>query len=279
MSSIECHMPATPRIAVVLSGGGLRGAAHVGVLQQLARHNIRIDVLVGASAGAVIAAYYAAVGLSLEELEADARTFRGRHLLAHSLNVRLHGRFDGRLQPLSGVIPTRLEQLAAASFDRLHHGVKAIGIVCHDLVTRRPCYFSSAQHSAVRLSDVVRASASLPGLFPPVVIRCENRVLRLIDGGISDCLPIAFAQQPPLSATHVIVSDCRWLPHRRQQGDTNVVTVRASRATTGILWAPRSTLRATVKDGAAALTEPILARLRDWCRGSPESAASAPMPH
>ena len=50
------------RIGLVLSGGGLRGASHVGVLQQLIEHDIPIDVMVGSSAGAIITTYYAAVG-------------------------------------------------------------------------------------------------------------------------------------------------------------------------------------------------------------------------
>src|SRR5262249_33441786 len=89
------------RIELVLSGGGLRGASHVGVLQQLMEHDIAIDVIVGSSAGAVIAAYYAAVGLTISELIHDAENFRGRHLLAHCLNVRLHGRLIGTLSKLS----------------------------------------------------------------------------------------------------------------------------------------------------------------------------------
>ena len=64
------------RIALVLSAGGLRGAAHVGVLRALVREGIPIDVLVGVSAGAVIAAYYAAAGLTLDELADDAVRFR-----------------------------------------------------------------------------------------------------------------------------------------------------------------------------------------------------------
>ena len=51
------------RIGIVLSAGGLRGAAHVGVLRQLVRHGIPIDAIVGVSAGAVVGAYDAAVGL------------------------------------------------------------------------------------------------------------------------------------------------------------------------------------------------------------------------
>src|SRR5262245_43657711 len=137
--------PWLPRshVAVVLSGGGLRGAGHIGVLQQLVEHEIPIDVIVGSSAGAIVAAYYASVGLTLDELVRDAREFRGRHLLAHSLHVRLGPRLDRVLRRATGVIPTRLEQLEGATFDRLHHGVRGMGIVCHDLKSGRPRYFST----------------------------------------------------------------------------------------------------------------------------------------
>src|SRR5215813_9019341 len=104
-------------IGVVLSAGGLRGAAHVGVLRQLVRHGVAIDTIVGVSAGAIVAAYYAAVGLDLDELIADAETFRGRHLLTYSVNVHLGYRFEGRVRRWCGVIPDRLRQLERASFD------------------------------------------------------------------------------------------------------------------------------------------------------------------
>src|SRR5262249_39624645 len=109
------HPGTTPvRVAVVLSAGGLRGAAHVGVLRELFRHGIPIDAIVGVSAGAVIAAYYAAVGLGIDDLISDADRFRGRHLLAYSLNVQLGHRFERRLERWCGVIPRRLAQLEAA---------------------------------------------------------------------------------------------------------------------------------------------------------------------
>src|ERR671922_1186663 len=117
------------RVGVVLSAGGLRGAAHVGVLRQLVLNRIPIDAIVGVSAGAVVAAYYAAVGLDLDELIADAEAFRGRHLLMYSLNVRLGYRFEGRLALRCGVIPTRLRQLETAALGRRHPGVRGLGIV------------------------------------------------------------------------------------------------------------------------------------------------------
>lgn len=254
------------RIGLVLSGGGLRGAGHLGVLRQLVANRVPIDIIVGSSAGAIVAAYYAAVGLALDDLIADAHSFRGRHLLAHSLNVRLRRRFDRMLGRLSGLIPRRLEQLKSATFEHLHHGIRGIGIVCHDIRTGRPCYFATGNQRGVRLSDVVRASASIPGLLPPIEIDGdEERPLLLADGGVSDCLPVAFALRPPLSATHVIVSDCRWLasgPLPERAG--HIVYVRPQLRSTGTLWAPASTLVSAVLQGSTAVTTDILHAIRGW---------------
>jgi NTE family protein len=253
------------RIGLVLSGGGLRGASHVGVLQQLVEQQIPIDVIVGASAGAVIAAYYAAVGLTVDALINDAAAFRGRHLMAHSVNVRLHGRWGAALGKLSGLIPERLGQLEGASFDDLHHNVRALGVVCHDVASGRPCYFATGADRGVPLSAAVRASASVPGLFPPISVTADDRTMLLLtDGGVSDCLPIAFAQRPPLDATHLIVSDCRWFAGRRVATDERVVYIRPRLASTGTLWAPASTLVSAVREGRRAVTAEILRTIRGW---------------
>ena len=253
------------RLGLVLSAGGLRGAAHAGLLKQLVRHGIPIDSIVGVSAGAVVAAYYAAVGLSVEELIADAANFRGRHLLAHSLNVRLRYKFDGRLRPSCGVIPARLAQLEAARFDRLHHGVRRLGIVCHDLATRAPRYFTDGIEPVARLHDVVRASASIPWLFPSIS-PSGDQTSRLTDGGLSDPVPIAFARSAPIGATHLIVSDCRWIG-RAPAGDTRTIWIRHRAARAGTLWAPRRGLLQAVEDGESAVTDDILNRIRGWFAG------------
>ncbi len=91
------------RIGLVLSAGGLRGAAHLGVMRKLLAHDIPIDVIVGASAGAVVAAYYAAVGLTVDELIDDARGFKGRHLVAHSLAQSRPASGDRQSRPASMV--------------------------------------------------------------------------------------------------------------------------------------------------------------------------------
>jgi predicted acylesterase/phospholipase RssA len=233
------------------------------VLRRLVRHGIRIHAIVGVSAGAVVGAYYAAVGLDLDELIADAGAFRGRHLLTHSLNVRLGYRFEHRLERWCGVIPTRLRQLEMASFDRLHHGVQRLGIVCHDLLAGRPRCFATGLDHGVSLHQAVRASASIPRLFPPLSIRDRDEALRLTDGGVTGPVPLAFARAPAIGATHVIVSDCRWLGGVPAT-DSKTVWIRPRMAHTGTLWSPRRGLLRAVRDGEAAVGEEALARIDGW---------------
>jgi NTE family protein len=259
----ERHTTDDVRICVVLSAGGLRGAGHVGVLRQLAQHGIPIHAIVGASAGAVVGAYYAAVGLDLDELIADAEAFRGRHLLTYSLNVQLASRFEPRLGRWCGVIPRRLQQLEAARFDRLHHGVQRLGIVCHDVAARQPRYFGTGFEQGASLYAVVRASASIPRLFPPIAVRDRDQEYRLTDGGVSDPVPVAFARSAAIGATHVIVSDCRWLGVVPTT-DQTTVWIRPRMAHTGTLWSPRRGLVAAVRNGERAVTDEILNRIRGW---------------
>jgi len=246
----------------VLSAGGLRGAAHVGVLRRLVDEGVSIDVLVGVSAGAVIAAYYAAVGVSLDDLVLDAETFRGRHLLLHSINVQLGRRYAHVLDLRCGVIPARLRQLETATFNRLHHGVQRLGIGCHDIVAGAPRYFCTGADHGVALHDVVKASASIPFLFPAVAVAGHQERWLLTDGGVSDPLPIAFARQPPLGATHVIVSDCRWIGTPRP-ADEHTVWIRPRMPAIGTLWTPRG-LAAAVRRGEAAVTREVVERIRGW---------------
>src|SRR5262245_13984834 len=103
------------RIGVVLSAGGLRGAAHAGILRQLVRHGVPLHSIVGVSAGAIVAAYYAAVGLDLDEMIEDAQALRGRHLLAHSLSVHCGSWVASRLQRWCSVIAGRVRPRVGAS--------------------------------------------------------------------------------------------------------------------------------------------------------------------
>jgi NTE family protein len=254
---------ARPRIALVLSAGGLRGAAHLGVLRRLAAAGVPIDVIVGVSAGAVVAGYYAAVGLTIDDLLADADVFKGRHIVAHSLCLRLPSWMRPLGRPFAGVIPRRLGELQSSRFDQLHHGVSAIGIVCHDLTHDCPRYFATGAHGSVRLYDAVATSASIPNMFPTLPLDVEGTLCECTDGGVSDALPIAFARDHVLGATHVIASDCRSRGASPEPAD-DLIYVRPRLDDTKTLRAPRASLSKAVAAGEAAVTSRELDRIAGW---------------
>jgi NTE family protein len=258
------------RIALVLSAGGLRGAAHVGVLRTLVREGVPIHAIVGVSAGAVVAAYYGAVGLSTDELSSDAKSFRGRHLIAYGLNVHLGYRLEQWYGSACGRIPERLRQLETATFDRLHHGLSKLGIVCHDCRTGRPRYFSTVCHQGLTLADAVRASASIPGLFPPLVVSCGGESMRLRDGGATDPVPLSFARNGSIGATHVIVSDCRWIG-RTPPTTPDTVWIRPRMPSIGTLWSPVSGLSSAVRCGEYAVHAGALRQIFSWLTSEGES--------
>jgi NTE family protein len=253
-------------IGVVLSAGGLRGAAHLGVLRRIVRHHIPVEVMVGVSAGAIVAAYYAAVGLSVHEMIDQAPVLRGRHIVMHGVTLRAHDALKPYLRRFCGIIPQRLEQLEAASFATLHHGIKRLGIVCHDLDRNQPRYFSTSESSGVRLSDVARASAAVPGVLPVKTMVIGTDVVRLADGGISDSLPVDFVRSPDLGATHVIVSDCRYSAAAPRSGDDSLIYIRPDLDGIRPLRAPRTALMKAVWRGEAAVTPDLIDRMRSWMR-------------
>ncbi|HEX5071411.1 MAG TPA: patatin-like phospholipase family protein [Vicinamibacterales bacterium] len=252
-----------PRLGLVLSAGGLRGAAHLGVLRRLIAEQIPIDVMVGVSAGAVVGAYYAAVGMSIDDIIADAPRMRLRHLLVHGLSLRVPAGLTPWMRSRTGILPARLAALERAGFDTLHHGVCAFGVVCHDVRTRTPWYFSTAESHGVTVATAVKASAAVPIVFPPRSEWVNGRELRLVDGGFSDGVPIAFARGAGLGATHVVVSDCR------RAGppvpiDDRTLCLRPALRGIGAVRSVSFSLDQAVAAGEAAVTDAVIARLRAW---------------
>jgi NTE family protein len=253
-------------IGIVLSAGGLRGTAHLGVLRGLVRHQIPVEVMAGVSAGAIIAAFYAAVGLTVHEMIEQAPIFRGRHIVMHGLTLRSHASLRPYLRRFCGIIPQRLEQLEAASFTTLHHGITRLGIVCHDIDRHQPRYFSTMESRGVRLADVARASAAIPGVLPAKTMVIGTEVVRLVDGGISDSLPVDFARSPLMGATHVILSDCRYSAPAPPSGDDSLIYIRPDLDGIRPLRAPRTALMDAVLRGEAAVTADVVDQIRSWMR-------------
>jgi NTE family protein len=238
----------------------------LGVLRSIVRAGIPIDVMAGVSAGAILAAFYAGVGLSVDEMVGHAPVFRGRHILMHGVTLRSPRVLKPYLRRFCGIIPQRLDELDAANFTNLHHGIKRLGIVCHDIDANQPRYFSTLDSWGVRLSDVARASAAVPGVLPTKTMMIGGRVVRLADGGLSDSLPVDFARSPQMGATHLIVSDCRYSASTLPATDDSLIYIRPDLDGLRPLRGPRTALIKAVSRGEAAVTPQIVERMRSWTR-------------
>ena len=210
--SVAC--PA-PRTALVLSGGGAKGLAHIGVLRTLDSLGIRPDLVVGTSIGSVIGAMYAS-GYSAREIDSLAaampvaslfRTFEPRAPASLSpLQPLLVWEFGERGFTMQGAAVREPEAnallnaamlrgnlLARGDFDRLPIPLR---VVAADLVDR-----SAIVLRAGDLARAVRASIAIPLVFVPE--RIDGRFLA--DGGLAANIPIGVARAE--GAERVIVSD------------------------------------------------------------------------
>src|SRR5579862_4625710 len=197
-----------PRIGLVLSGGGARGAAHIGVLKMLDKLHVPIDVIAGTSMGAVVGGLYAS-GMSGDEIEhamaglswqaafrdrpprteLDYRRKEEDREFLVNLPLGLQGK---RLVIPKGLVQGQmltetlrkltLPVARVTDFDKLPTAFRAVATNLED-------------GSAVILGDgdlttAMRASMSVPGVFAPV----EYRNQLLVDGGLTDNLPIDVAR-------------------------------------------------------------------------------------
>jgi NTE family protein len=158
------------KTGLVLSGGGARGFAHLGVIEALNEAGIFPDVISGTSAGAIAGVLYADGYTPREILKITNSNSRFNY-------IRPTVPSDGLLQ-ISGVVRILRNNLRAKTFEELKI---PLFVTATDLNNGRVDYFSSGE-----LLNVIIASASIPVLFKPVVINNKNYV----DGGVLDNLPI-----------------------------------------------------------------------------------------
>lgn len=197
-----------PKVGLALSGGGVRGLAHIGVLKVLVENKIPIDLVSGTSAGAIIAAMYAC-GYTPVQMQGIAEKLDVTDLI--DLNVTIgdlfkHGMkwlFSGRFRFWS-VLPTGLVKgdkieryLAGLLHNRtLHDTVIPLAITAVDIVSGDTVFFVSPQaanrsilnaryYTNALLTEAVRASISIPGIFFPKKIRG----MLLVDGAVKNNLP------------------------------------------------------------------------------------------
>jgi NTE family protein len=158
------------RTGLVLSGGGTRGFAHLGILQALNEAGIYPDVVAGASAGALAGVLYCDGFRPKDALD----LMKGSSRLNY---MRPTMPRDGILE-LSGIRKILEDNLSANKFEDLKI---PLFVSVTDLNNAKSVYFSKGD-----LLDVIIASASIPVLFKPVKIKDTF----FVDGGVLDNLPI-----------------------------------------------------------------------------------------
>ena len=218
-----------PTIGLVLSGGGARGGAHLGVLRALEELNVPVDVIAGTSIGAIIGGLYAS-GMSVDEIEHVIETidwdaaFLGdtpRELMSFRrkrdddlfLVEQKPGLNDGQLTLPLGIVQGQvidlilIEQTLPVAhirdFDELPIPFRAVST---DITTGEAVVLGSGN-----LAEAIRASMSVPAVLAPIDI--DGRLL--VDGGIAMNLPIEVARQ--MGAEVIIAVDISAPLFRREQ--------------------------------------------------------------
>jgi len=163
--------------AVVLGGGGARGMAHVGVLRALDEAGVDVDLVGGTSIGAIVGAGYAH-GWSFEDLMEKFREQVSSRWSLLDFAVPRYALFRG--QKLDRVLERVFGDVATEELWRPFFCVST------DYRTAR-----QRVHSRGRLTEVVRASVSLPGIFPMV----QSDGSHLLDGGVVNNLPADVMRQ------------------------------------------------------------------------------------
>jgi NTE family protein len=207
-----------PRIGVVLGGGGARGFAHLGVLQELEKLHIPISCIAGTSAGALVGGMYAN-GMSLEQIKQSFKQTDWNALLSgrpQRADVPYERKSDdsknffdftvglrnGTLrmprsainsQEVDNYIREMTRDRVIDSFDKLPIPFRAVAT---DLSNGDAVVFDSGS-----LATALRASMAVPGLFDPVT----DHGRMLIDGGLARNLPVQDIKNR--CADHVIVVD------------------------------------------------------------------------
>ena len=183
------------RTAFVLAGGGSLGAVQVGMLKALTRKGIVPDLLVGASVGAINAAFFAGLPTS----EGVARLERV-WLALQSTDVFPFSPVNSLLAILGKrdhlISPTRLRALIESQlpYDRIEDAEIPFHVVATDVLEGTEVCLSRGP-----LAPALLASAAIPAVFPTVSI--EDR--HLIDGGVANNTPISCAVK--LGASRIIV--------------------------------------------------------------------------
>jgi NTE family protein len=189
-----------PKVGLALGGGAARGFAHVGVIQVLEENGIRPDLVVGTSAGSVVAAMYAS-GKSGAQLQQVAETMEEAAFTDWTLPLFNRGMLKGEAlaRYMNAQVGGRLIENMALP----------LGVVATDLGSGTAVLFQRGD-----TGTAVRASSAVPAVFQPVRIGAHEYV----DGGLVSPVPVRYARQ--MGADVVIAVDISSPPENNAPADT-----------------------------------------------------------
>lgn len=195
-----------PKVGLVLSGGGAKGMAHIGVLKKLESVGLYPDYITGTSMGSIVGALYS-IGYSVEELEDFARNSNWLELMSNTLDTRfisINQKDDlgcypveftfegGKLIRSSGVIEGQnLSQFFSRqtwctaginSFDDYPIPFRCYGV---DILKGRLVEFKDGD-----LAQAIRSSMAIPLVFSPVLIETLADTMLIVDGGVMHNFPV-----------------------------------------------------------------------------------------
>lgn len=196
----------SPKIALVLGGGGARGFAHIGVIKALEANGIRPNLIVGTSSGAMVGAIYAS-GKRPSELEQIALNMDDTALL--DMTISKQGIIEG--QALANFINQQVG----------HQPLEQLPITFVPVATQMHTGISTAFQTG-DTGQAVRASASVPNVFIPPRIPASGGQ-KYIDGGRSALLPSRIAKE--LGADVIIAVDIMSDPSPKSNNTPNETTV------------------------------------------------------
>ena len=172
-------------VALALGGGASKGFAHIGIIKVLKENNIPVKIVTGTSAGSIVGSMYAS-GMSPDRLELEAEILGKTDLV--DLTLSTSGFIKG--EKLQNYINRKVGNRPMQQFP-----IK-FAAVATDFESGKPVVFNVGN-----AGQAVRASASIPNVFQPVVI--GNR--KYVDGGLSQPVPVSAAKK--LGANFIIAVD------------------------------------------------------------------------
>ncbi|MBP5340642.1 MAG: patatin-like phospholipase family protein [Prevotella sp.] len=209
LSSQETRPHTRKKVGVVLSGGGAKGMAHIGVLKVLEKAGIPVDIVTGTSIGSIVGGLYA-IGYNAHSLDSMVRTQDWTYVITDKEDLRKQSLLDRKKQNTyvfnTGLTIGKRDRSAgglikgknlAELFQKLFVGYTDSLDFNKDLKIPFACVATNIMdnsevvfHSG-RLPQAIRASMSIPAAFSPV--RMGDMVL--VDGGLKNNFPVDVARE------------------------------------------------------------------------------------